>query len=112
MKPTAPGELRILIADDHAIVRQGIKQTLTDEFDKVVVAEARNAQEVLDHARKQAWDLAILDINLPDKNGLEVLKLLKDQCKELPVLILSMYAEDQYATRVFRAGAAGYLTKQ
>src|SRR2546428_10209961 len=87
LKPSAPRELRILVADDHAIVRQGIKQTLTDEFEKVVVAEARNAQEILNHVQKQAWDLAILDIALPDKNGLEVLKILKGQCPELPRMI-------------------------
>lgn len=111
MKLLGAAGVKILIADDHAIVRQGLKQTLADEFGNVVVAEARTAQEVMDHAWKQEWDLAILDLSLPDRNGLEVLQVLKDQRRDFPILVLSMHAEEQYAARVFRAGAAGYITK-
>jgi len=104
--------LKILIADDHAIVRRGIKDILAEKFTTVEFGEADSAPHVLDLARKQKWDVVILDIALPGRSGLEVLKDIKHECPKLPVLILSMHSEDQFATRTLRAGAAGYLTKE
>jgi two-component system invasion response regulator UvrY len=104
--------LKILIADDHAIVRRGIKDILAEKFTTVEFGEADSAPHVLDLARKQKWDVVILDITLPGRSGLEVLKDIKHECPKLPVLILGMYSEDQFATRTLRAGAAGYLTKE
>lgn len=103
--------IRVLIADDHAVVRQGLKQILGDTRDIVVAGEAHNGQEVLDRMRADAWDLVVLDISLPDHSGLDILKQLRAERPGLPVLVLSMYAEDQYAIRVLKAGASGYLTK-
>jgi two-component system, NarL family, invasion response regulator UvrY len=104
--------IRILIADDHAIVREGFKQILAETPDMVVAGEAANGHEVLDMVRKGDWDLVILDIAMPGKDGLETLKELKQQKPGLQVLILSIYPEEQYAVRLLRAGAAGYLTKE
>jgi len=103
--------IRVLIADDHAVVRQGLKQILGDTRDMVVAGEAINGQEVLDRVRAEAWDVVVLDISMPDRSGLDVLKQLRAERPGLPVLMLSMYAEDQYAMRVLKAGASGYLTK-
>jgi len=105
------GRLRILIVDDHPIVRQGLKQTLTDAAEIGEIGEAATPQEALDLVRQGEWDAVILDIGLPGRGGLEVLKDIKREVPKLPVLILSMHAEDQYAVRTVRAGAAGYLTK-
>jgi len=104
--------IRILIADDHAIVRRGLKQILAEESGMTVAGEAQNAQEVLDLVRKQAWDVVVLDIAMPGRGGLDVLKEIKPEYPQLPVLILSMHPEDQYAIRALKAGAAGYLTKE
>ena len=90
---------RILIADDHAIVRSGLKQIVLNAPDLTVVGEATSSQELLTLARAQAWDLIILDIHMPGRGGLETLKDLKHEFPKLPVLILSMYPEDQYAVR-------------
>lgn len=103
--------IKILIADDHAIVREGLKQIFSQTTDMVVVAEASNGQEVMDKIGKNDLNLVVLDITMPGKSGLEVLREIKGQRPELPVLILSMYPEDQYAERVLKAGASGYLTK-
>ena len=100
-----------LVADDHAIVRRGLRQLVAEECAGAVVEEASTGQAVLDAVRRQDWALVFLDINLPDKNGLEVLKDLQALRPALPVLILSHHAEEQYAARAFKAGAAGYLTK-
>jgi DNA-binding NarL/FixJ family response regulator len=105
------GRLRILIVDDHPIVRQGLKQTLTDAAEIGEIVEAGTPQEALDLVRQGEWDAVILDIGLPGRGGLEVLKDIKREVPKLPVLILSMHSEDQYAVRTVRAGAAGYLTK-
>jgi two-component system invasion response regulator UvrY len=105
------GLLRILIVDDHPIVRQGLKQTLADAAEIGEVVEAATPQGALDLVRQRKWDAVILDIGLPGRGGLEVLKDIKREVPRLPVLILSMHAEDQYAVRAVRAGAAGYLTK-
>lgn len=104
--------LRILLADDHAVVRQGVKQILVDAFAKAEFGEAQNAHELLDLAANERWDIVVLDLTMPGGNGLEALKQLKHAQPQLPVLILSMYPEDQYAVRTIRAGAAGYLNKE
>ncbi len=104
--------IRVLIADDHAVVRSGLKQILSETRDLVVAGEAANGYEVLDSTRKNQWDVVVLDISMPGRNGLEVLKDLKRIRPDLPVLVLSIHAEDQYALRVLRAGASGYMTKE
>jgi two-component system, NarL family, invasion response regulator UvrY len=104
--------INILIADDHAIVREGLKRILADVPDMHVAGEASNGSEALDLVRKNKWDIVLLDISMPGRNGLDVLKLIKDEHPKLPVLMLSIYPEDQYAVRVLKAGASGYLTKE
>jgi two-component system, NarL family, invasion response regulator UvrY len=93
-------------------VRQGLKLILADHFPQAVFGEARNAHEALTRIWKEKWDVVVLDITLPGRSGLEVLKEIKRARKGLPVLILSMHPEDQFAVRILRAGAAGYLTKE
>jgi DNA-binding NarL/FixJ family response regulator len=102
---------KILIADDHPIVRAGFKQVISDMPDMLVADEAANGQEVLNYIRKKDYDLVLLDISMPGRSGLEVLKDLKSEKPKLPVLILSIYPEEQYAIRALRAGASGYMTK-
>jgi two-component system, NarL family, invasion response regulator UvrY len=102
---------RVLIVDDHSVVRQGLKQILHESDIPVIVGEAASGQEALTLARTGDWDLVVLDISLPDRSGLDVLKQIKSYYPKLPVLVLTMHAEEQYAVRVLRAGAAGYLTK-
>ena len=104
--------MRILITDDHALVRQGLKLILADHFKKAVFGEARNATEALEAVWKHKWDVVLLDITMPGRNGLEVLKEIKRSKPKLPVLVLSMHPEDQFAVRLLKAGAAGYLTKE
>jgi two-component system, NarL family, invasion response regulator UvrY len=103
--------MRILIADDHAVVREGVKRILDDMKGAIVVEEASNGQELLAKATTKTWDVVLLDISMPGRNGLEVLRQLKSIHATLPVLVFSMHPEDQYAVRAFKAGAAGYLTK-
>jgi DNA-binding NarL/FixJ family response regulator len=103
--------IKVLIADDHAVVRRGLAQILEDEADLVIAAEARTAGEVLQAIRENDIDVLVLDIAMPGGGGLEVLRQLQDLLPDLPVLILSVYAEKQYAVRVVKAGAAGYMTK-
>lgn len=103
--------LRILIADDHPIVRSGLRQVLT-EAGVSEVGEAADPQQVLDVSREHHWDAIILDLGLPGRGGLDVLKELKAEQPKRPVLILSVHAEEQYAVRALRAGASGYLTKE
>jgi two-component system invasion response regulator UvrY len=105
------GRLRILIVDDHPIVRLGLKQTLADAAEIGEIGEAATPQQALDLIRHREWDAVVLDIGLPGRGGLEVLKDIKGELPRLPVLILSMHSEDQFAVRAIRAGAAGYLTK-
>ena len=102
----------ILIADDHAVVRHGLRQLLAEIPGITHIGEAQNAKEVLDKAQAQPWDLIMLDLTLPDKNGIEVLKELKREFPRTPVLVLSMLPEDQYGVSVLKAGAAGYLPKE
>lgn len=104
--------IKILIADDHAIVREGLKQILSESPDLVVVAEASTGQEVLDKVAKNDLDLVVLDISMPGRGGMDILKEIKSLKPKLPVLILSMYPEEQYAVRVLKSGASGYLTKE
>lgn len=100
------------MTEDHAVVRQGLKLILADHFKRAVFGEARNAQEALDRVRQEKWDVAVLDITLPGRGGLEVLREMKRLRPKMPVLILSMHPEDQFAVRMLRTGAAGYLTKE
>jgi two-component system invasion response regulator UvrY len=103
--------IRILVVDDHAIVREGLKQILGDVNDMVVRDEAADGQEALTKIRNSEFDVVLLDISMPGRSGLEILKEIKTERPKLPVLILSMHAEEQYAVRALRAGAFGYLTK-
>lgn len=103
--------IKILIADDHAIVREGLKQIVAEESDMKVSGEASNALDLLELISSTDFDIIILDINMPGRSGLDLLKDLKHQHPELPVLILSMYSEEQYGIRALRAGASGYLRK-
>lgn len=104
--------IRVLIADDHAVVRRGVRMVLEGTSRIAVVAEAATGFEALDLARKCGIDVAVLDLSMPGPGGLEVLKQFKEEHPRLPVLILTMHPEDQYAVRAIRAGASGYLTKQ
>ena len=104
--------IRILIVDDHAIVRKGLKQILAEEFDKAVFGEAQNVAELKALAQSQDWNIVILDISMPGKNGLDALTDMKREKSRLPVLVLSMHPEDQFAVRVLKAGASGYMTKE
>lgn len=104
--------IRVLVADDHAVVRHGLKQILSEEPDIQEVGEAGSVAEALRMGREAEWDVVILDITMPDGSGLDILRELKHQKPQLPVLVLSVHSEDQYALRVLRSGAAGYLTKE
>jgi two-component system invasion response regulator UvrY len=102
---------RILLADDHTMFREGVKQVLTNTAEFEVVDEASDAAQVLEKAQRTKCDIVVLDISMPGRDGIEVLKQLKQMNPHLHVLILSMYPEDQYASRAIKAGASGYLTK-
>ncbi|QJD89370.1 response regulator transcription factor [Duganella dendranthematis] len=104
--------IKVFIADDHAIVREGLKQILAETRDIVVAGEAENGLDAIKLFRKSECQVLLLDISLPDRNGIEVLKQIKKEKPELAVLMLSMHREDQYAIRALKAGASGYLTKQ
>jgi two-component system invasion response regulator UvrY len=104
--------MKILIVDDHAIFRDGLRRILSDEFKAATFGDASNATEALDRVWKEKWDLVLLDITMHGRTGLDVLKEIRSSASDLPVLILSAHPEEQYAVRVLRAGAAGYLTKE
>ena len=104
--------IKILVADDHAVVREGLKQIVRETSDMVVTGEAADGREVLRLIREHAWDVVLLDIAMPGRSGLDILKELKAEEPRLPVLMLSMYPEEQYAVRALKAGASGYLTKE
>ena len=104
--------IKILIGDDHTVVREGLKQIVAETSDMVVSDEASNGHEVLNKALSSDYDVIVLDITMPGIHGLDVLKQIKSQKPALPVLVLSMHPEEQYAVRVIKAGAAGYLTKE
>ncbi|OLE50931.1 MAG: DNA-binding response regulator [Acidobacteria bacterium 13_1_20CM_3_53_8] len=102
---------RILIVDDHEVVREGIKRIFDEQPGTTVFGQAGSVTEALDLARQHNWDVAVLDLSLGGRSGLDLLKELKQMRPKLPVLILSMHSEEQYARRAFKAGAAGYVTK-
>ena len=103
---------RILIADDHEIVRRGLRQILTDEFPKLQVGDAANARDAVEAVRKQAWDAVLLDINMPGRSGLDVLEELKRLRPAMPVVVLTAFPEEDYAVRAFKLGASGYVSKE
>ncbi len=104
--------IRILIVDDHAILRRGLKEILEREFRDVSIGEAGTAEQALTQLDSEKWDLVILDITMPGRSGVDVLRNLKALRPKLPVLVLSMHPEDQYGKRVLKAGASGYMNKE
>jgi two-component system invasion response regulator UvrY len=104
-------KIKILIADDHAIVREGLKQIVAEEHDMLVLGEAENVEKLMELLEEKSFNLVVLDINMPGKSGLDALKDIKQFYPDLPVLILSMYSEDHYGIRALKAGAFGYLKK-
>ena len=103
--------LRILIADDHAIVRRGLQDIIRDEFPSAEIVGVENANELLKKVMKEEWSIVITDLSMPGRSGLEALQQIKTHYPALPVLVLSIYPEEQYAIRVLKAGASGYLNK-
>ena len=103
--------IKVLVADDHPVVREGLKQILAAAQDIEVAAEAEDGHELLEKVREQSFDVVVMDITMPGLMGLDALKQLKSEHPQLPILILSVHPEEQYALRVLRAGASGYLTK-
>src|SRR5207237_4306556 len=101
----------MLIGDAHAVFRRGLKETLYEAFPRIVVGEARTAQETFELAQRQNWDVIILDISMPGRSGLDILEDLKRSRPRIPILLLTMHPEQQFARRALKAGAAGYLTK-
>jgi DNA-binding NarL/FixJ family response regulator len=110
-RSAAEKEIRILIVDDHVMIRQGLRQILADAFPKATFGEAPSANHAMEQVAKQPWDVVLLDITMPGKSGLDVLKQMVEAQPNLAVLVLSMHPEDQYAVRVLKTGAAGYITK-
>jgi DNA-binding NarL/FixJ family response regulator len=104
--------IRIFITDDHSLIREGLKKIINDEKDISIIGEAGNAKDTMSFVLSKNIDILILDLNLPDKSGLDLLKELKSLKPELKILILSMHPEDRFAMRVLRAGASGYITKE
>ncbi|HEV7780506.1 MAG TPA: response regulator transcription factor [Chitinophagaceae bacterium] len=104
--------IRILIADDHAIVRKGLKQILLELYPSAIIAEAGDAEMLIKFILTDKWDVVICDMSMPGRSGLDALNQIKQAAPKLPVLIMSMHPEDQYALRVLKAGAAGYLGKE
>jgi len=103
---------RILIADDHAIVRRGMKQLLLEHYPFATIGEAANVEELIKEVMDKQWDVVVCDMNMPGRSGLDALTQIKEISPKLPVLIMSMYPEDQYALRVLKSGASGYLAKE
>lgn len=103
--------IKLLVADDHPIVRDGLKQILAETDDLGVLGEAANGQEVLQRVRAEDWDVLLLDLSMPGKSGIELIKQLKKERPKLRILVLTVHEEHQYAVRAFKAGAMGYLTK-
>ena len=102
----------VLLADDHAIIRNGLRNILDDTDDLRCAGEADNGHALLDLVRQRDWDLLILDLSMPGRNGLELIRLVKAERPHLPILVFTMHQEEQYAVRAMRAGASGYLTKE
>jgi DNA-binding NarL/FixJ family response regulator len=111
MNSMAFAKRRILIADDHALFRAGVRALLEDQTDWDVAGEAATGGEALRLMRDEEWDAVLLDISMPDRTGIDILRQIRPHKPNLPILILSMYPEDQYAVNLLRAGATGYLTK-
>lgn len=103
--------LKVLVVDDSPLFRRGVRDLVIEGFHGAKVGEAGNAHEMLELQRRKPWDMAVMDISMPGMNGLDALKQVKQEFPDLPVLILSMHPEEQYAIRMFKAGANGYLTK-
>jgi two-component system invasion response regulator UvrY len=103
--------MRILIADDHAVVRKGLRQILLEEFLSADIVEVGDADDLFHRVLKESWDIVISDISMPGRSGLDVLQQIRQNYPKLPILILSVHPEDQYAIRVLKAGASGYLNK-
>jgi two-component system, NarL family, invasion response regulator UvrY len=103
--------IRVLIADDHAIVRKGLKQLLLEEYPSAVVEEAGDAETLINKTIQEKWDIVICDLSMPGRSGLDALRQIKQTSPSLPVLIMSVHPEDQYALRVLKAGASAYLGK-
>jgi len=104
--------IRVLVADDHTIIRDGLKQILADTPDLVVAGEAANGNEALEQVREGTWDVLVLDVSMPGRSGLDLIKQIRKEKPRLPILVFSMHQEEQYAARALRAGASGYLTKE
>jgi len=104
--------IKVVVVDDHAVVREGLKRIISENPGMAVTGEAGDGNEAIRVIQSEPCDVVLLDITMPDKSGLDVLKQLHAESPRLPVLVLSMHSEDQYAVRVLRAGAAGYLTKE
>jgi DNA-binding NarL/FixJ family response regulator len=104
--------LDVLLADDHVIIRDGLRNILDDTDDMRCAGEAANGHALLERIREREWGLLILDLSMPGRNGLELIKLVKAERPQLPILVFTMHQEEQYAVRAMRAGAAGYLTKE
>jgi DNA-binding NarL/FixJ family response regulator len=104
--------IRVLVADDHTIIRDGLRQILADTPDLVVAGEAANGNEALERVRDGTWDVLVLDVSMPGRSGLDLIKQIRKEKPRLPILVFSMHQEEQYAARALRAGASGYLTKE
>jgi DNA-binding NarL/FixJ family response regulator len=105
-------KIEVLVADDHAIIRDGLKKILADTGDMAVAGEAANGNAALDKVRERDWGLVVLDMSMPGRSGLELIKLMKSERPRLPILVFSMHQEEQFAVRAIRAGASGYLSKE
>lgn len=105
-------KISVLLADDHRIIRDGLRQILADTDDMVVLGEAANGIEVMQLVREKEWGILVLDISMPGRSGLDLIRMIKDEKPSLPILVLSMHHEDQYAVRAIHAGASGYVTKE
>lgn len=103
--------MKVLIADDHAIVRKGLKQIIHEEYPQAFIDEASNAEELIHKTMLDNWDVIITDLSMPGRSGLDALRQIRESYPKLPVLVLSMHPEDQYAIRVLKAGASGYINK-
>lgn len=104
--------IRVLIADDHAIVRKGLRQLLLEEYPSATIEEVGDAESLMNKTMQGSWDVVICDLSMPGRSGLDALRQIKQSAPSLPVLIMSMHPEDQYALRVLKAGASGYLNKE
>ncbi|MGA7986160.1 MAG: response regulator transcription factor [Burkholderiales bacterium] len=105
-------KIEVLVADDHAIIRDGLRKILADTDDLVVAGEATNGNAAIEKVRERDWDLVVLDLTMPGRNGLDLIRQIKAERPKLPILVFSMHQEEQYAVRAMRSGASGYLSKQ